>query len=74
MQLGGGWGLGIVSAVVGATLAAGHSGETYPEALRRSLVTCLLCWALSLLLVTTGLGLVESDVRPGRSPTHPPVP
>ena len=56
MQLGGGWGLGVVSAVVGATFTAGHGAAGYAWALRWGLVTCLGFCALSLVLVVAALG------------------
>jgi EmrB/QacA subfamily drug resistance transporter len=56
MQLGSGWGLGIVAVVVAATLAgAPAEGEGYATALRWGLVACLGFCVLALALVLWGL-------------------
>jgi EmrB/QacA subfamily drug resistance transporter len=56
MQLGSGWGLGIVAVVVAATLSGGSSAdETYARALRWGLVTCLGFCAAAVAVVAWGL-------------------
>jgi MFS family permease len=55
MQLGGGWGLGLVAVVVDATSPVSAAGEAYADALRWGLVTCLGFCVLALLLVGWGL-------------------
>jgi EmrB/QacA subfamily drug resistance transporter len=57
MQLGGGWGLGVASAVVAGALAAtGDTGAgAYAAALRWGLVCCLAFAVLGLMLVAVGL-------------------
>jgi hypothetical protein len=58
IQLGSGWGLGIVAVVVAATLgpAAADDLGGYADSLRWGLFTCLCFCAIALLLVVIGLG------------------
>ena len=76
MQLGGGWGLGVASAVVGAALAAGGTGPAgYAAALRWGLVSCLAFAALGLAVVGVGLrprtavGPARPRLRGGAGPS-----
>jgi MFS family permease len=56
MQLGNGWGLGVVALVVAANLPAGDPDPgSYADALRWGMFACLCCCALALILVAGGL-------------------
>jgi EmrB/QacA subfamily drug resistance transporter len=55
MQLGSGWGLGVVAVVVAGTLSGASDGASYAAALRGGLLACLVFCALALALVGWGL-------------------
>ncbi len=56
IQLGSGWGLGIVAVVVAAALPGDHVGaDAYASALRWGLVACVCFSVLALALVMGGL-------------------
>jgi EmrB/QacA subfamily drug resistance transporter len=76
MQLGGGWGLGVTSAVVGGALAAGDTSPAgYAAALRWGLVSCLVFAALGLLVVGAGLRpRTGAGPRPGPAVAAGPGP
>jgi MFS family permease len=56
MQLGNGWGLGVVALVVAANLPEGDPDPgSYADALRWGMFACICCCALALILVARGL-------------------